>query len=736
MNQGYLFPFSLKGYQEHGNAGWKPIYSHFFAWHFSVLTVLIASCRSDIKEPVLPTSEFQLEKGFEITCIAAEPLVVAPVAMQFDDAGRMWVVEMPGYMPNPEGEKEREPTGKIVILEDKDGDGLIDTRKVFIDSLVLPRALGLAYGGLLYAEPPNLWFVEILEDDVPGKKTLVDSAYAVGGNVEHQPNGLLYHPDNWIYNAKSGFRYRLREGRWEKKPTHFRGQWGMTFDAFGRLFYNDNSNQLQGDYLPPGMVDTEGAARSRFVLGQQICTDQRVFPLQPTAVNRGYQPGMLDAGGKLVNVTSACGPLIYLGGAFPTGYEGNAFVCAPEANLVKRNILRYGQDARITGHQAYQYKEFLASHDETFRPVNLFYGPDGAMYVLDLRKGIIQHRTYMSAYLREQLHRKGLDTLQGKGRIYRIAPINLKSIDFQPINSRPAADLIEALGDKNAWIRLRAQQELILRNDPRTVNLLKALVIKSKNPVAVFHALWTLEGLGKLENAYLPILQNPNQDLIVTAIQLAASYPGSDTEPVLAAFEKIATKNNPALAIALASAIGTFAEVQPEAVIKQLETLLERYENDSLFAEALAAGLVNKEVWAMETLKNKGIIYPGHFLFSRLREAVESRKIAPANSFATFTDEMTKGLHLYATYCSGCHRMGGEGIAQVAPPLQGSKTVSGSPERLFHIIWNGWDQPVEVEGRLVLFNNAMPAFKDNPDWTEADVKAVVSFIQNAFSAGK
>ena len=144
----------------------------------------------------------KVENGFEVRLVASEPLISTPVALNFDDKGRIWAVEMQGFMPDTVGRGENIPNGKIIILEDKDGDGIMDDRKVFLDSLVLPRALCLIENGLLVAEPPNLWYIEI-NNDRAGKKILVDSAYAPGGNAEHQPNGLLRGIDNWIYNAKS-----------------------------------------------------------------------------------------------------------------------------------------------------------------------------------------------------------------------------------------------------------------------------------------------------------------------------------------------------------------------------------------------------------------------------------------------------------------------------------------------------------------------------------------------------
>ena len=165
--------------------------------------------------PVLSADEsikkMHVEKGFVVKLVASEPLLNSPVALTFDEKGRIWVVEMEGYMLDTLGTGEDKPTGKIVILTDKNGDGVMDDRKVFVDSLVLPRALCLIENGILVAEPPRLWFYEI-QNDKPVKKTLVDSAYAEGGNVEHQANGLFRALDNWIYNAKSNKRYR-KNGR-------------------------------------------------------------------------------------------------------------------------------------------------------------------------------------------------------------------------------------------------------------------------------------------------------------------------------------------------------------------------------------------------------------------------------------------------------------------------------------------------------------------------------------------
>ena len=303
-----------------------------------ILSFILFSCKTDYTETEISLADYEIEDGFELSVVASEPLLKAPVALDFDIEGRIWVAEMTGFMKNLEGSGEGDPTGTIKILEDYDKDGIMDNVTVFLDSLVMPRALALAYDGLLYAEPPNLWFVEI-EGNSPKNRVLVDSTYAPEGNPEHQANGLLLHLDNWIYNAASSFRYQRKDGVWRKEPTTYRGQWGITRDNFGRLFYNNNSTQLLGDYVLPNRL-----IRNQFMVPKKgvnriLTKDQRVFPIHNAAVNRGYIKGELDADSLLLNVTAACGPLVYRGGNFPSDYDQNVFICIPEANLIKRNLL-------------------------------------------------------------------------------------------------------------------------------------------------------------------------------------------------------------------------------------------------------------------------------------------------------------------------------------------------------------------------------------------------------------
>src|SRR5215203_2379144 len=451
---------------------------------------------SPVISPEESIGKMHLEEGFAVKLVAAEPLITAPVAMTFDKEGRIWVVQMNDYMPDTAGTGEDKPTGKVVILRDKNGDGLMDEQKIFLDSLVLPRAICLIDDGILVAEPPKLWYYKI-ENDKPVKKTLVDASYAEGGNVEHQPNGLIRALDNWIYSAKSAKRYRKKGDKWLIERTHFRGQWGISQDDYGRLFYNNNSENLLGDEFAPGLGATNSNQKRVSGFNKRIINDNKVYPARPTTgVNRGYMKGVLDDSLRLVNFTAACGPVIYNGNLFDKEYYGNAFVAEPSANLIKRNIVT-SKGYVVEGKQAYSAKEFLASEDERFRPVSLYNGPDGALYIVDMYRGIIQHKTYLTPYLKNEIKKRELTEPLNCGRIYKVVP---KDSQAPPMRIRNDLRLLlRLLFHSNGWMRNEAQQILVDSKNIQLATSLRRIVQQKNNLLAAAHALWTLEGLNVLE---------------------------------------------------------------------------------------------------------------------------------------------------------------------------------------------------------------------------------------------
>ncbi|MBC8002169.1 MAG: c-type cytochrome [Opitutaceae bacterium] len=587
--------------------------------------------------PVLSPADaqkaFRIQPGFRIELVASEPLVKQPVAIQFDGDGRLWVLEMQGYMPNPDGIGENRPVGTVSYLEDMDGDGRMDKRTEFADKLVMPRAMLVMHDGVLIAEPPRLWFYPMKNGKAGNRVEIAgdyakeaDTSLGTRANPEHSANSLLWAMDNWIYSAKFTFRFRRLNGEWKREPTVLRGQWGLSQDDFGRLVYNSNSDQFRMDLVPSAYLSRNPNHRTTAGLNFDPIKNQAVWPIRVTpGINRGYQQGMLRDG-KLVKFTAACSPLIYRGNTFPSEYYGNAFVCEPSANLIKRNIL-IEKNGEITGRHASENDEFLASMDERFRPVNLNIGPDGNLYIVDLYHGIIQHRVFLTSYLRKQSESRGLDQPNGLGRIWRVVPDGYTPAGKKPQMSKASAvELVEGLSHPNGWWRDTAQQLLVQRAEAASVPLLEKLVVSGAKPLGRLHALWTLDGMGRLEAGVdFKAIQDADPKVQMAAIRLS--------EPFLKDFE---TKDDAFAALAKQLASSS-ADVQlqlaltlgqvPDATAEQGMLKLAREASGSaLVREALVTGLVRRELeFAEKILQDKAAVgtKPGqNSLLSLLAKAV------------------------------------------------------------------------------------------------------------------
>jgi mono/diheme cytochrome c family protein len=701
---------------------------------FSLLMLSIALVGFQIiafEEPNISLDNYQIEEGFELSVIASESLLTAPVSLDFDDKGRMWVVEMMGYMPNLEGIGEEEPNGRISILEDLDKDGVVDHAKVFLDKLVLPRALAHVYGGLLYVDGAKLWFVEI-KNDKAGKKTLVDPVYAEGGNVEHSSNGLMMNMDNWIYNANYNFRYQLKKGKWLKEPTTYRGQWGMTRDNFGRLYFNDNSTNIKGDFVLPNKMIRNKYFKPILSENQKLANN-RVFPIHETSVNRGYQKGVLDEKGYLQEVTAACGPLVYRGGAFPEAYNQNAFVCVPEANLIKRNILNF-KNLQTTGSQAIEGKEFIASTDEGFRPVNLFTGPDGAMYIVDMHRGIIQHKAYISQYLTEQLAGKKLDTLRNAGRILKVTHKTQKLNFIPDLTKATSKELVALLSHPNGWLRDRAQQLLIQKKDKKIVKDIISLTKIPNEFATPIHALYVLDGLNALTfDILMDILKQSKQpETIAHALGLLETFASKQTIPQMQTLStQLLAQNNETIDLYLSLALNPWIQLSEATFLPILSQIDKKYATQKIFQEAITSSLGDKEAQYLTTLN------PSEGLKKNLTLTINNRQKKELNSIfvseKNTLDNRTKGLKLFRTICASCHGADGKGITDLAPPLKGSEYIDGSMHRLASIILHGLSGPIHVNGKLYQLNNDMPGLVSNTSISDQDIADIIRFTQNAFA---
>jgi mono/diheme cytochrome c family protein/glucose/arabinose dehydrogenase len=543
----------------------------------------------------------KLPKGFHAELVASEPMIESPVAVSWDAKGRLYVVEMRGYMHDMEAKGEDQPIGRISRLEDTDGDGRMDKSTVFVDQLLMPRAVMALGDGALVGVPPRLlWYHDTNGDGVADRhEEVVGDFGKEGGQPEHMANSPLWMRDNWIQCAGYGQRLRLERGQWTVEPTVPGGQWGLTQDDWGRPFFNYNSALLHADLVPPKWYTRNPHLTLRTGLNRKLVTDGICWPSHPTpGVNRGYieettkpdgtkSPGTLREDGTLRSVTATCGAAVYRGGLFPKEYQGNVFAPEPSGNLVKRIKLEESGGV-IQGRNALEDTEFLTSTDERFRPVNAYTGPDGALYIVDFARGIIQHKAFLTYYLAANIQERKLEQPIGLGRIYRIVP-DAKKPKFQPLGDQPAL-WVDRLNDPNGWVRDTAQQLLVERADMAVVPALEKLALHGPTPQARVHALWTLDGLRALQPTLVTAaLADREPKVRVAAVRLA-------DRTLLPELLKLLQDKNPEVRLQLAFALSP-QPGQETALIQLLEA-----GGSLLLGEAVVSGLAGRELEFLETL--------------------------------------------------------------------------------------------------------------------------------------
>lgn len=504
-------------------------------------------------EPVDALSTFELEPGYKIELIAAEPLVSDPVDMEIDEYGRLYVVELHGYPLDKSGK------GKIKLLADTDGDGQMDKSTVFAENLQLPFGIMRWKKGILVADAPDILY---LEDSTGDGKSDIRKVMLTGfavSNAQMNVSNPLYGLDNWIYlTSESGSTYQIYKkefgdlgsdivfpdrpdgARLHQKGTgrtvRFRPdqrlleltsgktQFGHTFDNWGHHILGNNSNHIYHEVIAdqylqrnPGLLVSNAT---------QTLTDHgtEVFPI---TLNPERQ--------LLTNVgtfTSACGNVAYTGGDFSEPFNKDVyFVCEPVSNIVHADQLK-GNGASFTALRAGRAKkEFLASTDAWFRPVNMYVGPDGALYVVDYYRQIIEHPEWMS----EEAVRSGaLYNGSDRGRIYRISRTDAKPADWMKgLQLGDATDqaLTGELSNPNSWWRMNAQRLLVDRGDKNVVPLLTDLAENAADPLARLHSLWTLEGLDELTPALIgQALKDSEAGVRENAIRLAELHLGDSPE--------------------------------------------------------------------------------------------------------------------------------------------------------------------------------------------------------------
>ena len=557
--------------------------------------------------PVLSPEEamktFTVAPGYRLELATSEPQVQEPVAVAFDADGSMWVAEMRGYMPDVDGTHEDAPNGRIVHLEDRDGDGHYEHSTVFVDGLVMPRAVLRVADGLLVGAPPELAFYRDTDGDGKAdQKEVVAIDYGVKvdparphlANPERAPNSLLWAFDNWIYSAAYTRKFRYRDGKWEVGTTSFRGQWGLAQDAYGRLYHGSNSDHIRVDVIDSAYLARQTHLPSLAGTNVNAAADQLVWPIRVNpGINRGYRPEMLRDG-RLKEFTAAGGQTIYGGDGLPE-LTGNYFVPEPAGNFVRRSVLQFG-DGTVKSANAYESSEFIASTDERFRPVNMATGPDGALYVVDFYRGILQHRISLTSYLREQILDRGLDKGLHLGRIYRVAADGAEKTAKLPAKPGSLAEWVPLLDHPNSWWRTEAQRTLVVAADPTTTEAIRALAKDGKTAIGRVHALWTLEGIGN-DALDLGTVQNAlvSGDAVVQAHAIRLAEPwlkGEQRETLLSSIQALAKDGTAEVRLQAVLSLGNLGD---EALEDRLADLVRQHGEQPFLLDALLSGLTGRE---------------------------------------------------------------------------------------------------------------------------------------------
>ncbi len=558
-----------------------------------------------VLSPEAEMKTFQLPEGYRVELVASEPMIEEPVLIDWDTEGRLWVVEMRGYMQDLPATKEREPLGRVSVLEDRNGDGTMDHKTVFMDGLVLPRALKVLDNGVLIGEPPNLWFARDTDGDLKAdtKELVTDKYGRLDANVEHNANTLLWALDNWIHTSETDIYLRLKNGAFEVRPTLSRGQWGASQDDAGRIYRNTNESVLHVDVVPtpyylrnPNLLRTRGSYEPLRGDKNEV---MRVWPARPTpAVNRGYQTGVLGPDGRLAAYTAVSAPTVYRGDRLPSELYGNVFVAEPAGNLVSR-IIVHDDGTRLRARKAYEDREFLTSTDERFRPVYLSNAPDGTLYVVDMYRGIIQHKAYITEYLRDQIVARRLETPIRHGRIYRIVHESTKRAPAPSQDRAAAPRLVELLAHPNGWWRDTAQRLLVERDAKSALPALRRIAESGRLP-ARLHALWTLDALDSLSPGMVErALQSDAKEVRISGLRLAERWLGQPRHSLQSSVMQRLNDPDWEVRAQLAATIGA---LPPGVREQKAVAILVRHGNDPIVLDAALSSLQGSEPAVLATL--------------------------------------------------------------------------------------------------------------------------------------
>lgn len=663
------------------------------------------------KSPEEEMKHIYLPAGYHLQLVASEPMVSQPVAIAWDGAGRMYVAEMNTYMTDADGNGQRDEKCKIKLLEDTNGDGVMDKMTVYVENIVLPRTLQPLDNGRLLV---NLtWtndvfcFQDTNGDGVSDKKTVVYTSPTVGNNnnLEHQKSGLIWNLDNRMYVTYDPVRFTLQGEKviGEEIQEGVPPQWGLTHDDYGRLFFSNAGSETPArDFqqnIHYGQLDTKDQFDAEF---------QEVWPIVTTPDVQGGPIRLRSTDSTLNHFTAVAGQSIYRGNMLPKDLYGDLLIPEPVGRIIRRAKVT-NTNGKMTLRNAYDKQEFIASTDINFRPVNTATGPDGNLYIVDMYHGIIQESnwTRKGSFLRGKIEDKGLQKNIGRGRIFRLVHDDYKPNFKQKFNlyTETSAQLVQHLTKiSNGWWRDEAQKLLVIRNDKSVVPTLQKMALDpGANHLTRIHALWTLNGMGSLDNATWTAAMKDND----ARVRKTVAWIGEDmmkTDPK--AIDQLASMMNDPDADVRFQLMLSMRFVESDKSKKIIADLIKNNPNDPMLA-----------------------------LSQNSRETKLKAKAEQAARQAALSAQSAKlvgqGQVIYKQLCFTCHGTDGKGViiggtTSTAPALAGNPDVNAmGPEKLIRTLLHGLTGPI----RGTTYPDAMPALGGNDD---EYIASVLSYIRSDF----
>jgi putative membrane-bound dehydrogenase-like protein len=627
------------------------------------------------KSPEEALKTFQLSEDFQIEIAAAEPEVVDPASFAWGADGHLWVVEMRDYPSGLDGKGK--PGGVVKVLEDRNADGRYETATVFLDNIPFPTGVIPWRNGVLISAAPDILYAEDFDGDGKADKTEVLFTGFNPGNQQHRVNGFEWGLDGWIHVANgdsgglvksektgktiniSGRDVRIRPDTGEIETVSSQSQFGRRRDDFGNWFGNNNPIWLWHVGVPERYLrrNPKLAVKSTKQVLANYENPTRVFPASAPA-QRPNQPWSLNY------VTSACSPSPYRDDLFGIGFAKSIFISEPVHNCVHREVLEpAGSGFRSLRDGSERAREFLASTDPWFRPTTTRTGPDGALYVADFYRFVIEHPEWISP---ETQARLDLRAGQDKGRIYRISPKGKIRRPIPDLSKLPPRQLVESLNSANGWQRDTAQR-LLLENgiEKESVFQLEALLTLRHRPKVRIQALATLGMLGKLSPATLvSALADPHSGIRIEALR--QSEPFAQTEALFAAVSHLAGDTDPRVRLQAAFTLGEWPFGKTRPFLSQIAA---RDADDNWIRAAVMSSLSpESNLFATLNASGKPDIAALELEVTP-SNADRARVIAQYSGVAKTKGDPARGHVHFQTNCALCHRFKGEG-KEVGPDLE------------------------------------------------------------------